>query len=188
MSDISNQNSSWSSDIENVLESIRHNSIVLSTEHKKQYLFFQSYLKYFRIPTLILSGINSVASVGLVEYVRQERVSLITCLISLSIGIITSIELYLGIEKHLNNELEKSRDFYLLGIDIYKTLKLKRENRNIDGSTYLEQCLSEYSKLFENSNVLSKNIKDKLTLVDLDFETAISNKPPPSEDTENGLV
>jgi len=188
MSDITNPNSSWSSDIENILESIRHNSIIMSNEHKSQYLYFQSYLKWFRLPTILLSGVNSVASVGLVDYVRQERVSLITCLISLSIGIITSIELYLGLEKSMNNELEKSRDFYLLGIDIFKILKLKRENRNIDGSTYLEQCLSDYSKLFENSNVLSKTIRDKLTDIDSEHFSHSSKKPPPSEDTNDGLV
>jgi hypothetical protein len=124
-------------------------------------------LKYFRLPTIFLSAVNSVASVGLVNYVKQEHVSLITCLISLTTGIITSIELYLGLEKSMNNELEKNRDFYLLGIDIYKTLQLKRENRNVDGSTYLEQCISMYSKLYENSNVLVKNIKDQLTVIEM---------------------
>ena len=170
MSDITPTDSSWSSDIETILEAIRNNSVILSNEHRKQYFYIRSYLKYFRLPTIILSGINSVAAVGLVDYMKQERVSLITCLISLTTGIITSIELYLGLEKSMNNELEKNRDFYLLSIDIYKTLQLKRENRGVDGTTYLEQCLSEYSKLFENSNVLSKNIKDKLTNIEFNFD------------------
>lgn len=176
MSDITPSESSWSSDIETILEGIRKNSIILSNEHRKQYFYMKSYLKYFRLPTIILSGINSVAAVGLVDYMKQERVSLITCLISLTTGIITSIELYLGLEKSMNNELERNRDFYLLSIDIYKTLKLKRENRSIDGATYLEQCLSEYSKLFESSSVLSKNIKDKLTNIELNIED--DNKEP----------
>ena len=166
--------SNWSYDIESILESIRKNSVIMSNEHRNQFLLLNSYLKYFRLPTIILSGINSVASVGLVSYVKQEHVSLITCLISLTTGIITSIELYLGVEKNATNELEKSRDFYILAVDIYKTLQLKRENRNIDGSTYLEQCLSTYNKLFENSNLLSKSIKDQLTNIDVDF-IAIKN-------------
>ena len=68
----------------------------------------------------------------------------------------------------MDSELTISRDFYLLSIDIYKTLQLKRENRNVDGGAYLDQQLSTYSKLFENSNVLTKTIKDKLTNIDLD--------------------
>jgi len=192
MSDITPPESNWSSDIELILENIRKNCVILSNEHRRQYFYLKSYLKYFRLPTIFLSAVNSVASVGLVNYVKQEHVSLITCLISLTTGIITSIELYLGLEKSMNNELEKNRDFYLLGIDIYKTLQLKRENRSVDGSTYLEQCISTYSKLYENSNVLAKNIKDKLTVIDLTLETShppISSHPhlstPVKKDTSS---
>ena len=161
-------NSEWSDDVEHVLESIRHNSVILSNEHKKEYLHLKSFLIYFRLPVIILSGINSVFSIGLNNYLKQDDVSLITCLLSLSSGIIVSIELYLGLQKSMDSELTISRDFYLLSIDIYKTLQLKRENRNVDGGAYLDQQLSTYSKLFENSNVLTKTIKDKLTNIDLD--------------------
>jgi hypothetical protein len=161
-----NNSPSWSNDIEDILESIRKNSTILSEEHRKQYFYLKSYLKYFRIPTIFLSAVNSVASVGLVNYVKQEKVSLITCLIALTTGIITSIELFLNLEQSMNNELEKYKDFYLLSIDIFKTLQLNRDNRNIDGSTYLEQSINLYSKLHETSNVLTNTISDKLTNID----------------------
>jgi hypothetical protein len=159
-------NDSWSTDRENLLDSIRYNCAILNVEHKKQYFYFKGFSKYFRVPLLLLSGINSVFSIGLNNYIDQKTVSLICCLISLITGIITSVELYLGIETSMANELDASRDFYLLSIDIYKTLQLKRENRSVDGNVYLESCLSKYSKLFENSNVLMKNIKDKLINID----------------------
>jgi hypothetical protein len=159
-------NDSWSTDRENLLDSIRYNCAILNVEHKKQYFYFKGFSKYFRVPLLLLSGINSVFSIGLNNYIDQKTVSLICCLISLITGIITSVELYLGIETSMANELDASRDFYLLSIDIFKTLNLKRENRSVDGNVYLESCLSKYSKLFENSNVLMKNIKDKLINID----------------------
>lgn len=159
-------NDSWSTDRENLLDSIRYNCAILNELHKQQYFYFKGFSKYFRVPLLLLSGINSVFSIGLNNYIDQKTVSLICCLISLITGIITSIELYLGIETSMANELDASRDFYLLSIDIFKTLNLKRENRSVDGNVYLESCLSKYSKLFENSNVLTKNIKDKLINID----------------------
>ena len=159
-------NDSWSTDRENLLDSIRYNCAILNELHKQQYFYFKGFSKYFRVPLLLLSGINSVFSIGLNNYIDQKTVSLICCLISLITGIITSVELYLGIETSMANELDASRDFYLLSIDIYKTLQLKRENRSVDGNVYLESCLSKYSKLFENSNVLMKNIKDKLINID----------------------
>jgi hypothetical protein len=149
MSYNSSENSEWSSDIEGVLDNIRFNCAILNEQHKKQYFYYKSFSKYFRLPLLLLSGINSVVSIGLNNYIVQKNVSLICCLLSLITGIITSIELYLGIESSMANELEASREFYLLSIDIYKTLKLNRANRSVDGGAYLESCLAKYSKLFE---------------------------------------
>ena len=60
---------SWSNDMELVLDNIRKNSLLLSEHHKKAYLYYRSYLKYFRIPTIILSALNSVISIGLSAYV-----------------------------------------------------------------------------------------------------------------------
>ena len=72
-------NSEWSDDIEQILENIRHNSVILSNEHKKEYLYLKGFLIYFRLPVIILSGINSVFSIGLNTYIDQTTVSLITC-------------------------------------------------------------------------------------------------------------
>ena len=54
----------WTTDIECVLENIRVNSVLLTTEHKKRYFGLNQTLKYFRLPVIILSGINSIISVG----------------------------------------------------------------------------------------------------------------------------
>ena len=156
MSNTSSENSEWSEDMESILENVRHNCAILNEQHKLMYFYYKSFSKYFRVPLLLLSGVNSVASIGLSQYMKQKDVSLICCLISLITGIITSIELYLGIERTMTNELENSKEFYLLAIDIFKTLQLKRENRSVEGTAYLESCLSKYAKLFESSNVLTK--------------------------------
>lgn len=43
---------------------------------KEIIIFLKGYLKYFRIPTKILSGMNSVFSVGLQPYVSQGIISI----------------------------------------------------------------------------------------------------------------
>jgi hypothetical protein len=143
-------NSIWSEDIEKILENIRVNSVLLSKAHKQRYFLLKSYLKYFKIPSIILSAINSVIAIGLNTYLEQTVVSLINCLISLVIGILNSVELYIGVEKELAIELSVSKDYYLLSVSVYKILNLDRDNRNIDGSAFLDQCLSTYSKLFQS--------------------------------------
>ena len=161
----------WTIDLELMLDKIRQNCVILSEQHKKQFFYLQSWLKYFRLPCIVLCSINAVASIGLQSYIAQRNVSLLNCLISLLTTIITSTELYLQIEKQMSVELDVSKDYYLLSIDIHKTLALNKENRNIDASTYLDSCMSMYKNLFVHSMVLEKKMKDKLTTLDCDMIT-----------------
>jgi hypothetical protein len=152
----------WSNDIENVLGKIRENCIMMSNYHKIRYYNFKSLLKYFRIPTIILSAANSVFSVGLQPYMGQETISLITCMIALFVGVINSIELFLAIQSTMEQELTTSKDFYILSIDIYKMILLNRNHRSIDGKTFLDDKYSIYCKLFEGSQLMNKEINDRL--------------------------
>lgn len=152
-----------SEDIELILDKLRRNSVELSYCHKKQYEKLKDKLVYFRLPTICLSAINSVFSVGLSAYMKQQDVSVINCLISLVCGIIVSCELYLQIEKAMSIEYDVSKSYYLLSIEIQKFLLTKRENRTIDCAPFLEKSYNNYCKLYENSRLLKNSIHDNLT-------------------------
>ena len=154
----------WTSDLENVLDKIRINSTVLSEYHKERYYKYKGYLKYFRIPTIIFSAFSSVFSVGLQNFVEQSVVSIVTCLIGLFVGILNSLELFLSISQTMESELTHSRDFYLLSVDIFKTLVLKREHRPSAGKAYLDEKYGTYCKLVENSILVDKVLSDKLVI------------------------
>ena len=155
--------SAHSDDIESILDKIRRNSIQLNYCHKKKYETLKNKLIYFRIPTIVLSSINSVFSVGLIAYMPQQDVSIINCIISLVCGIIVSVELYLQIEKEMAVEYDVSKSYYLLSIEIQRFLLTKRENRTIDCQPFLDKSYNQYTKLFENSRLLKKSIHDNLT-------------------------
>ena len=152
----------WSNDIENLLEEIRQNSINLSNSHKNSYFFYKKTAKYFRLPTIILSSINGVASVGLTAYLDQQHISGLVCLLSVLIGIINSIELFLKVTDNMEIEREMSKEFYTLSIDIYKILQLERGNRQVSGLNYLEKKYNTYQKLYEQSNLIQGQLNDKL--------------------------
>ena len=152
----------WTPDIESVLENIRVNSVLMSNQHKKRYLYLKYLLNYFRLPVIVVSGLNSVFSVGLQPYMKQDIISVMTCLLSLICGIIGSIELFLAIQTQMENELLTSKDYYLLSIDIFKILSLHPDNRCVDGRAFLDDKYGTYVKLIENSNVIVKKISDKL--------------------------
>jgi len=163
---MSSLNNDWSSDIENVLEQIRINSVIMSKEHKVKYLYLKGILRYFRVPVILISSIASVSSVGLQPYLDQQTISVITCLLSLSCGIIGSIELFLAIQSRMENELMASKDYYILSIEIFKVLTLDRDNRSMDGKAFLETSYGTYVKLIENSNILDGKIADRLAFID----------------------
>ena len=152
----------WTQDMEIVLENIRVNSVLLSKEHKKRYFVLKQTLQYFRLPVIIISGINSIVSIGFQPYLAQSVISMITCLLALICSIIGSIELYLAIQKSMEIELVVSKDYYLLSIDIYKTLSLNSEHRPIPAKEYLEKKYNEFVKLMEKSNLITKKLEDKL--------------------------
>jgi len=152
----------YTTDRESVLEAIRLNCVRMADYHKKRFIYYKGQLKYFRIPVIIISGINSVVSVGMTAYIDQSTISGITCLLSLVCSIIGSVELFLQIQTSMEIELTSSKDFYLLAVDIFKTLSLQRENRIPNASSYLDEKYQTYTKLIEASQIVNRRMRDSL--------------------------
>ena len=169
----------WTNEVESLCEKMRINCVNLSEYHRRRYYHFKSYGKYFRLPIIILASINATASVGLQPVLEQPIISGITCFIGMAMGILGSIELYMGIQTSMELELKQSKEFYSLAIDLYKTLRLHPENRGEDGKDYLNKKYSVYSKLCEASNLLKRKLKiDLLTTIPEQFvDTSRTNTP-----------
>ena len=94
----------WSEDVEALCKDIENNASKLSFIHKHNYLYLHQQQKYFKIPIIILSSCNSIFAVGLNAYLTQDLVSSINCILSLICSIISSIELYINLQKRIENE------------------------------------------------------------------------------------
>ena len=167
----------WTDDIDAVLNNIRINCVILTKLHKQRYFELKSTLKYYRLPVIILNGANSIIAVGLQPYATQGAISLATSLIALTCGIIGSIELYFGIQKRLENDMISQRDYYLLSVDIFKTLSLDKANRPIPSKDYLEKSYNTYTKLIESSSTLSRVKGDKLIPIEINIQEDIIITP-----------
>jgi len=146
----------WSDGIELALNEIKTKSFNQSDYHKQNYYFYKGYIKYFRTPTIILSGMNSVFSVGLQPYLSQGIISVLCCSISLICGIIASVELFLGLQNMMEKEFISSKEFYILSYDIFKILSVEREYRMLNGKIYLDNAHTKYCNLIERGNLLDK--------------------------------
>ena len=150
-------------DIDLLLDKLRNNCAILSNYHRKRYIGLKSRLKYYRIPIIVLSSLNSAFSVCLKGFMAQTYISLLNMFISLSVGIIGSIEMFYNYTKQIEQENAGARDFYILGCDIFKYLSLDRKNRVTEESIFLSESYTRYIKLIESSQILKKRIDDKLT-------------------------
>jgi hypothetical protein len=134
--------------------------------------------RYFEIPTIVLSVISGsiVTTIGL----NQNQSSMASTFISSIITILTSVKLYMKINENIGLEQELSISYKVLGLDIFKTLSLPAEQRNVKSEQYLNEKYSEYIKLTESSHILSK-ITDKDQMLKLPIELKSSNSSLQSE-------
>ena len=158
----------WDDSIVELLENVRTNSTFLSEYHRRTFFSLKFMSVYFDIPVIVLSSFSASFSVGSQPYLEQGLISLVGCFIGFIITIITSTKLYLNIDDAKKLELDMSKDFYSLSIDINKMLTLKPEDRAENGIAYLNKKYSNYQDLVRRSNLLCKKFKkDKLTHIEL---------------------
>jgi hypothetical protein len=167
-----------SNDIEGVLDKIRQNSNLLANYHRKRYLTLKGRLKFYRIPIIVISALNSVGAVSLQGFLGQTYISLINMFLSLIVGVIGSIEMFYQITKQLEVELIGSKEFYILSCDIYKWLSLSTDNRVSSPREFLNESYTRYIKLIETSITLKKRVEDKLMEIDQPTPPITPSIPP----------
>lgn len=173
-------------DIDLILEKIRLNSATQSISHKKRYIVLKARLKWYRLPIIILSALNSIFSIGLQPFMKQEVISVVNSLMALICGIIGSIELYLQLNRQMETELLSAKDFYELATDIFKFLSLAREHRPVAQKTFIDEAYNRYIKLIQNSLLLKNKVEDHLTgykLIDVNGLITMETITPRGDET-----
>jgi hypothetical protein len=159
----------WSDKIDAMLLILRENCNYMSKYHNYKYQLYKERLKWFRIPIIVMSAINAFTAVGLQAYMAQKNISTINSILSLLCGILTSVELFLNIQKKMENDLTSHKDYYVLGMDIFKMVSLDLPKRNVNGREFLDEKLSAYKKLVQSSNIIdSESYIDMLFIMDDD--------------------
>jgi hypothetical protein len=178
-------NDSWSSDVECLLDNLQQNCVHLNKFHKRRFFYFKNITIYFKIPTIVISSIASVATFGLGGYLSQSNISGIVCLMSLSVSILNSIELFLKINETTILELETSKAYYQLSASIHKTLKLERNNRKTSGLDCLEKFYRDYSELYESSALIINFYPDKFLHIPKPDKINLSSSASSSSSTNS---
>jgi len=160
----------WNENLVNILQRIRVNSISLNKKHISRFIYYNSLGRLFDIPIIVFSVFS--ASFTSLDVINSYYNTIITTSISMVITILSSIKLYLNLSNNINDEIQLSKAYYILSINIYKQLTLKQG----DPKLFLEESFSEYSKLMEQSSVLYKNINKDLLQINEYFKNEGKNK------------
>ena len=182
----------WNIELVTLLDKIRLNAYVMSEKHRKRFIMFTSWSKYFDLPIIICSVFSSsFSSLGTIPL--QES-NLITTSISMFIAVLTSIKLYLNLSSNINDEIALSKDFYILSVSIFKIIKLNEQDRKVDPLDFLNSNYNQYIKLIEQSSLLQHNIKkDELINIDMkkyidDSSRTISSHSSDSDNSTNIII
>ena len=175
----------WTENIINILERIRFNSTQLNKKHSTQYKAFNSLSRWFDLPIIFCSVFS--ASFQSLGAINPTFGTMITTIISMFITILSSTKLYLNLSSNINNEIDLSKSYYIVSINIFKMLSLKPVDQN--PRLFLDECFSEYTKLIEQSSILIKDIKkDLMILSDFNRRNSFSDSSIDSNESSNTII
>jgi hypothetical protein len=149
----------------NVLRKIKINCLRYSIYHNKRYQYYKNIMLFaFRLPIIILSAFNSFFAVGLDGMVEQNTISIANAIVSLGCGILTSIELLLNLQKKIELETETYKNYYKLGMDIYRFIE-NNEHTKDELQEFTEEVYNRYQAIINISipvNIFRLGFKDEL--------------------------
>lgn len=141
--------------IEPVLVRLKHSCYKLHKTYKNEYIMAKNNQKYYDVPIIILSGINSILIAGAQNYLSPIYVTLATCMISLIVSIIQSLKTFFRIDERRDNMLSTYKDLFRLYVVMSVTLDQPPNVRGIEGRRFLLDNYSEYQKVLDKASVIN---------------------------------
>lgn len=145
-----------------ILNKIKRNCVKLGFYHNVRYNRYRYFLFWvFRLPSLVLSGLNGFFAIGVQKYVSQNTISVTNASISFLCGLITSIEISLNLQKRMEIELDTYKKMYKLTVEIDKDVNCIFEiNENVKTKLLetVEKKYIEYQSIISTSNIVTSMV------------------------------
>jgi hypothetical protein len=144
----------WDESIIEFLQLLRKKSVYLSIQHSNSFFYYNKCATLFSVPSIILSIFNGFISVGVSEFIEQQNISLINSSISMLLAILGSVSLYLNLNNLKIKELELSKQYHHLALNISKILFIPVSLRKIEQLDFLNICYDKYVILLQESSLI----------------------------------
>jgi len=149
----------WSTNQVEFLNKLKSQCLEYSEFNRKQVKKYTTTNTHFNIPILVLSGLNSFVALGLQPFIRQEYISIINSILSLSCGILSSTALYMKYNEKINTCVACSHELNDLHATIFKELSLDEDSRSMDGKDFCNKMFDEYTKIMQKHLIPKKSIQ-----------------------------
>jgi hypothetical protein len=122
----------------------------LTDKFKAIHRRYNKYQARFRIPSIILSSITGLFSMGNSNFpaAYQQYVSVGVGIVSVSIAVLGSIETYMKIGDIMGSCMQAATTFHKLKEKIDCELALPIKDRRTSGIVFIRECSTEYHKAF----------------------------------------
>jgi len=124
----------------------------LYTRNMEDYEYYESLARRFNIPIIVLSAINSLCAVILNQFVGQVYVSIVNSVLSASVGVAGSVQLYLKVNEKMNVSLRSAMAFNKISLKIAREICVPVKERTSKGGEFVSECFLEFLKTVEQGN------------------------------------
>lgn len=152
----------WEDSVVEFVELIREKSVNLSQKHTASFFYYKRCMNLFDIPVVIFSVFSSFISVGVSAFISQPVISITTAGVSMAIAILGSIKLYLNLTSNTALELQLSKDFHILALDVSKMLFIPCKLRKMDQIEFLNKVYDTYIDLIQKSSLIKQEEERKM--------------------------
>lgn len=141
--------------VEPVLVKLKQSCLALHKRYKDEYTLAKSRQKFYDVPIIVLSGVNSILIAGAQSYLDATYVTLATCFLSLVVSIIQSLKTFFRVDERRDNMLSTNKDLFRLYVVMSVTLDQPSSLRGIEPKRFLMDNYSEYQKILDKASVIN---------------------------------
>uniref|UniRef100_A0A2V0RB06 VP11 n=1 Tax=viral metagenome TaxID=1070528 RepID=A0A2V0RB06_9ZZZZ len=142
---------------EETLTRIKHSCYAMHALYRRRYLISRERMVYYDVPIIVLSAITSVFIAGAEAWLGKSVVQIVTCVMSLTVGILGALKKFFKIDENRESCLETYKDMFRLFCELSMMLDQPPASRGVDPQKYSTELSNRYSEVMDRAIVLEDN-------------------------------
>ena len=139
---------------EDSLIRIKHSCFAMHELYRERYLLARTRMVYYDVPIIVLSSVSSVFIAGGEAYLDKSTVQVLTCIMSLCVGIIGALKKFFRVDENREQCLETYKDLFRMFCELAIVMDMPSLTRPGDPQQYSTETASKYAEIMQRSLVL----------------------------------